>query len=127
MKFSVTRGTRYALGIDLPFILSKSDVAEWARAHGFGAVAVRDRPSGLPYDPRRAPGGYSDTWDVLVEATYQGTASSIEAPGRPAWVLVLTKPAKSPPVEKKKTPRKAARRAPAKSKRKRARRSPSLK
>ena len=115
MRVPVAHGTRYAIGIDLPFFLSQSTVASWARDHGFTNVSVRDRGGALAYDPRRAP-SYSDEWDTLVEATYMGNATSLEAPGAPAWVLVLSKPATpvlpvaTSPVEKKKSKRSRPRR-----------------
>jgi hypothetical protein len=90
MRFVVEPGVRYAIGIDLPFLFTKRDVADWARARGFERVSVRDRPARLPYDPRSAA-NYSDTWDTVVEATARARCE-LEAPGTPAWFLVLKRP-----------------------------------
>ncbi len=88
MNVPVTRGTRYAIGARLPFFVSKAMVASWAKEHGFVDVKVRDRSSPLGYDAKRAP-SYSDDWGTAIEATYTGTAPTVDVPGKPAWVLVL--------------------------------------
>jgi hypothetical protein len=97
MKWIVVHGARYAAGLSLPFLVSKSAVADWARLAGFTSVLVRDRPERWPYDARPEP--YSDDWDTVVEATYTGRDTSVDAPGAPAWSMRIDFAA---PHEKKK-------------------------
>ncbi len=88
MNVTVARGTRYAIGARLPFFVSKAMIASWASSHGFVNVKVRDRNGSLGYDPKKAP-SYSDDWGTAIEATYTGSAPTVDVPGKPAWVLVL--------------------------------------
>jgi hypothetical protein len=110
MRFAVTTGARYAIGISLPFLLSKAVILEWAKFHGFTSILVRDRPDKWPYPQR--PATYSDDWDTLIEATYGGTLPSIEAPAPPAWMLRIDFAARDDGKKKTRARRRKSKRPP---------------
>lgn len=89
---SLTPGAKYYAGADLPFYVSRGMVDSYLTGHGFRDIQWFDRKDALPagVNPQEDP-LYSDDWTEWASATYAGSQpTSLDPPGDPAWVSILT-------------------------------------
>lgn len=107
VKVTLRRG-RYFAGVDVPFFVPNSLIVEGVRELGGENVAITDRADAvLPFDPAKVDPKYSDAWEEVVTADYDGPTKTIEEPRRWKWLVVVpssSAPSSSTPGSTANTP-----------------------
>lgn len=94
--YPVQRGAGYFAGLDLPILVSASDIESAARERGFSQVIVTPRARArFAFEVRKVP-GYRDDWNTAFFGLYDGSETAIEVPASPAWLFEV-KPQIPPP------------------------------
>lgn len=94
------QGHSYVGGVDVPFFVPNSSLAEDLLGLGFVDVRVVNRKGFPARDLPPIPAGASDDWNTVALATRAGPTMEMELPERLKWIVDVTPvaPVDAPPV-----------------------------